>query len=263
MFQTNSRATIAALLLSASLLVTASLLGCSDSPRAPERKAGATPIDPATVASIRVGVGYTGVVPAPQPINMSGTPACAAAHPEPVFDRAIAVEGGRLENAVVYIKAGLGDRGFPTPSDPAVVDQKGCLYDPRVAAAMVGQPVKFVNSDPEPHNVRGRPQNVKAWNFMIPVQNASRTVEFDKPEVGIRVGCDIHPWMVAYLSIFDHPYFGVSKSDGPVVLEDLPPGDYVVAAWHEKLGTLEKSVSVPARGSLDLDLTYGDGSGAP
>jgi len=236
-----------------------SLLACSEDsePRAP--KAGITPVDPATAATLRVKVVYNGVPPSPQPINMSGTPACAAANPEPPYDRPIAAEGGRLDGAVVYIKSGLGERGFPTPGEPVVIDQKGCLYHPRVAAAMVGQGVKFLNSDTEPHNVRGRPQTVKAWNFMIPVQNASRTVELNRSEVGIRVGCDIHPWMVAYVSVFDHPYFGVTKSDGTVVLEKLPPGDYVVAVWHEKLGTLEKSVSVPPRGSLDLDLTYGEG----
>ena len=247
--------------LAAALLIAIVVPGCSDSSGPGRPKAAVTPVDPATAASLRVTVGYSGQVPPGQPINMSGAPGCAAVHPEPVVDQAVVATNGKLENAVVYIKSGLGDRGFDIPSEPVVVDQKGCLYHPRIAAAMVSQPIKFVNSDTEPHNVRGRPQTVSAWNFMIGVQNASRTIQLNKPEVGIRVGCDIHPWMVAFVSVFDHPYFGVTGTDGTVKLPDLPPGDYVVAAWHEKLGSVEKSVSLPARGSVDVDLAYGAGSG--
>jgi hypothetical protein len=126
-----------------------------------------------------------------------------------------------------------------------------------VAAAMIWQPVEFLNSDREAHNVRGRPKNVKAWNFMIPRQNASRTLRFDEPEVGIRVGCDVHPWMVAYLSIFEHPYFAVTPADGTVALANVPPGAYVVAAWHEKLGTKEQRVELAAKGAAEIEIAYG------
>ena len=131
---------------------------------------------------------------------------------------------GKLAGAVVSIKSGLGDRAFAIPEQPVVIDQKGCLYEPRVSAAMIWQPVEFHNSDREPHNVRGRPQTVEAWNFIISRQGASRTLKFDKPENGIRIGCDIHPWMAAYLSVFEHPYFGVTSNDGTVTLSTVPPG---------------------------------------
>jgi hypothetical protein len=74
--------------------------------------------------------------------------------------------------------------------------------------------------------------------------------------VAIQVGCDIHPWMRAHIATFEHPYFAVTPPDGRVTLDRVPPGDYVVAVWHERLGTLERSVSVPPRGTLDLTLTY-------
>lgn len=230
---------------------------CSDSsePGGPRQIPGSPP-DLSNAGSIQVEVTYSGPVPAPAEINMRGTPACAAAHPEPVLDNSLLVAGGRLENAVVFLKSGLGEHGYPVPSEALVIDQRGCLYHPRVAAAMLFQPVEFVNSDTEPHNVHGRPEVAKPWNFMIPRQNASRTLTFDRPEIGIRIGCDIHPWMVAYLSVFAHPYFAVTPAGGTVTLDRVPPGSYVVAAWHERLGTTEQSVRLEPNGAARVQLAY-------
>ena len=215
-----------------------------------------TPVDLSTAGTIRVQVTFTGTVPPRRELNMRSAPVCAAAHPDPVYDESLVVDNGRVANAVVWAKSGLGDRAFPAPAAPVVIDQRGCLYTPRVAAAMVSQTVEFRNSDPEPHNVRGRPEVVRAWNFMLPRQNTSRTMAFDKPEVGIRLGCDIHPWMVAYLAVFPHPYFAVTPSDGSVTLEKVPPGDYVVAVWHEKLGTKEQTVSLAPNGTAAVAVTF-------
>ena len=101
--------------------------------------------------------------------------------------RASSVSNGRLANAVVYIKSGLGDRAFAAPAEPVVIDQKGCLYDPRVVAVMVGQPLQFRNSDQEAHNVHGRPKEVDSWNFLMSRPGSTRDVKFDEPEVGIPV----------------------------------------------------------------------------
>jgi hypothetical protein len=228
---------------------------CSDSSAPPPHRP-VTPVDASTAGTIRIRVSYAGQVPDPKQINMNGSPGCAALHPEPVADDSLIVRDGRLAGAVVYIKSGLGGRAFAIPEQPVVIDQKGCLYDPRISASMIYQPVEFLNSDREAHNVRGRPQKVEAWNFIISRQNASRTLRFDKPEVGIRVGCDIHPWMAAYLSIFEHPYFAVTPSDGTVTLANVPPGSYVVAVWHEKLGNKEQKVELPPRGAAEIDLGY-------
>jgi plastocyanin len=238
-------------------LIFVSAAACTDSsgPGTPRQIPGPPP-DLSNAGSIRVEVSYAGPVPEPAEVNMRGTPACAAAHPEPVLDGSLRVSDGRIENAVVFLKSGLGDHGYSVPSEPVVVDQKGCLYHPRVAAAMLFQPIEFVNSDTEPHNVHGRPQIAKPWNFMISRQNASRTLAFDKAEVGIRIGCDIHPWMVAYLSVFAHPYFAVTPAEGTVTLERVPPGDYVVAAWHERLGATEQSVRLEPNGTARVELTY-------
>jgi plastocyanin len=230
---------------------------CSKSESGPPQATGpVTPVDLSTAGSIEVRVAYAGPLPTPKVINMSGTPACAALHPDPVVERSLVVTDGRLADAVVYIKSGFGERGFAPPGAAVVIDQNGCLYVPRVAAVMVGQPLQFRNSDQEAHNVHGHPQQVDAWNFLMSRPNSTRDVSFAKPEVGIPVSCDVHPWMRAYVSVLDNPYFAVTPTDGTVTLNAVPPGDYVVAVWHEGLGTLVQPARVAARGTANVQFVY-------
>jgi plastocyanin len=237
------------------ILLLAAACGDSSGP-AKQRQIEGPPVDLSEAGRIEVEVGYAGPVPEAAEINMRGTAACAAMHPEPVRDTSLLVSNGHVANAVVFVKSGLGEHGYAVPEDPVVIDQKGCLYVPRVAAAMLFQTVQFVNSDAEPHNVHGRPQVAKQWNFMIPRQHATRTLTLEKPEVGIRIGCDIHPWMVAYLSVFPHPYYGVTSEGGTVTLDRVPPGRYVIAAWHERLGMTEGTVTLEPSGTARVQLTY-------
>lgn len=234
---------------------------CSDSSAPPEQRP-VTPVDAATAGEIHVQVGFDGTAPPPKLINMSSTPVCANMHPDPVYEQPVQVKNGRLANVVVYIKSGFGDRAFAFPTKPVTIDQRGCLYKPRIAAVMVGQPLQFHNSDPEAHNVHGRPDVVRSWNFLMSRPNSTRTLYFDKPEIGIRVGCDVHPWMNAYVSVIDNPYFGITGEDGTVTLKNVPPGEYTIATWHETLGTKSQQVSLAPRGTTDLRLTYEAGSGS-
>jgi hypothetical protein len=231
--------------------------GCSDSTESAKPVVVATPVDPATAGSITVLVNYDGAVPARQVVNMRSAPQCTAAHSEPVYDQSLLVENGHLVNAVVWIKGGLDKWVFAPPSTPGLVDQKGCVYTPHVSAAMVNQAVEFENSDPEPHNVHGTPAALPAWNFILSFKGAKRTLTFDKPEVAVPVGCDIHPWMRAYVAIVPNPYFGVTGANGLVTLTNVPPGNYVVAAWQEKLGVKEQHVTLEPKGTAQVTFTFG------
>jgi len=215
-----------------------------------------TPVDPATAGAIIAQVRFAGPVPTPVAINMAAAGRCADLHPEPVFDQPVQSSGGKLADTLVYIESGLGERTFRFPTEPVVINQRGCLYHPRSVALMVGQPLEFHNSDPEAHNVHGRPVEVHAWNFMMSRPGATRTLYFDAPEIGIRVGCDIHPWMRAYVSVLSHPYFGVSDRDGTVKLTNVPPGHYVVAAWHPTLGERRGEVTLAPGGTQTVNLQY-------
>jgi len=239
---------------SALLSVLVGLAACSNSPAPPKKTVVPTPVDPATAGTIHVEVTYAGSVPTPNSIDMRSAPQCAAAHTEPVYNQSLLVQNGRLANAVVWIKDGLQNWVFAPPAQPAVIDQQGCLYVPHVAAAMVDQTVEFRNSDREAHNIHGRPSVERAWNFLLGRPGASQTLSFDKPEVGIPVGCDIHPWMRGYLSILPNPYFAVTPANGSATLSQVPPGTYVVSVWHETLGTAEQRVTLEPHGSVDVQI---------
>jgi len=240
----------------AALSAIALLLACSNSPSPPSQAVVATPVDPATAGTVRVEVRYDGAVPTPKVIDMRSAPQCAAAYTAPVYDQSLLVADGSLANAVVWIKSGLEHWVFAPPAAPVVIDQQGCVYQPHVAAAMVSQPVQFTNSDPDPHNVHGRPTVLAQWNFMMSRQGATRTLTFDKPEVAVPLGCDIHPWMSAYLAVLPNPYFGVTPANGTVTLTQVPPGEYVVAVWHEKLGSREQRVVVTPSGSARVQFAF-------
>ena len=242
-------------LLGALLGVCLALASCRDEmPKPPQREV--TPIDPETAATISGTVLFQGPVPPQAEVRLGGWAECTAQHEGPVHAGDVLVEGGKLRNAIVYVKEGLGDRVFAIPEEPVVVDQKGCVFVPRIAAARAYQPVQFLNGDPMAHNVHGLARKSQEWNFSLGVKGAARTIALASPEVPIEIVCDIHPWMRAYIAVFDHPYFALSAADGSFALGNLPPGQYVVEAWHERFGTRATPVSLGARDRAEISFTF-------
>lgn len=217
----------------------------------------ATPIDPATAGAITGTVTFDGPPPAMDELRLTGE--CASRHSGPVPTGDLIVHDGHLANVFVYVSDGLGARTFAVPSTSVTIDQKGCLYEPHVIAAQTCQPIRFVNSDAFLHNVHGTPSQSPAWNFGMSVRGSERTVKIDHPEVMVEVRCDVHPWMHAYIGVLDHPYSAVTGQDGRFALNGLPPGDYVVRAWQERLGTRESKVSIAAGETKDVAFAYGTG----
>jgi plastocyanin len=216
-----------------------------------------TPLDHATTGSIAGQVFIDGPTPAMGTINFGSFGECASQHDGPVPTGDLLVHDGKVHNAFVYVQDGLGDRVFAVPDTPVEIDQKGCLYAPRVAGAQVDQAVRYVNSDALLHNVHGTPKDSSAWNVSLPRQGAERQIRVDHPEVMVSVRCDLHPWMQGWLGVVDHPYFAVTDADGRFALRDVPPGDYTLAVWHEKLGTKTTRVTVAPKGATEARVTYG------
>jgi hypothetical protein len=214
-------------------------------------------VDPSTAGSVIGTVRLEGMPPALRPIDMSAEPACVQANPTPVRPPVTVVgEHGALANAVVYVKAGLGSYHFDTPKDPAVLDQKGCLYQPRVLALMTNQPFEVKNTDPITHNVHPIPRQNRPWNRSIGAGEVAYVTTFSHPELAIPVVCNIHPWMRAYLFVFAHPYFNVTTKSGTFALENLPPGTYTIEAWHERFGTEDVSVTLVPKQSKTITFTF-------
>ncbi|MBI4263590.1 MAG: hypothetical protein HY657_04385 [Acidobacteria bacterium] len=200
------------------------------------------PVDPATAGAIAGRVAFEGTAPKPAPIRMDSDPNCQAGG---ATDQTILLgQGGALQNVFVYVKDGLGDLRFPIPSTPVVLDQKGCLYTPRVLGAQVGQTVEVLNSDPTLHNIHAIPAANREFNTGQPIQGMRHTHVFSTREVMVPFKCDVHGWMRAYIGVLDHPFFAVTGEDGHFELTGLPAGTYTVEAWHESLGSQTLTITI-------------------
>jgi plastocyanin len=232
-------------------------LSACNNPSTPKPPRIPTPLDLSTVGTVSGQVHFEGTVPDQTILQLGGWSACAVQHPDGLPQTAdVLVHDGKLQNAVVYIKQGLGERIFAVPTKSVTSDQTGCLFLPRIMAVRVDQPLQFLNSDPTAHNVHGLPQQARPWNFSLGVKGASRTINIETPENIIPIKCDIHGWMRAYIGVFDHPYFAVTDANGSFSLPDIPPGDYIIEAWHERFGTQEQPVTLGEKGQQELVFTF-------
>ncbi len=150
-----------------------------------------------------------------------------------------------LANVVVYIKTGLEGKTFTPPAEEPLIDQTGCMYEPYVSAVMVGQTFQIRNSDALMHNVNATPKINKGFNFAQATAGQVNKKTFDKPEMGAKFVCNVHPWMIAYVSVLENPFFAVSDKDGKFVIKgELPDGKYTLAAFHQKGGEVTQDIEV-------------------
>jgi plastocyanin len=220
------------------------------------KAAGAGPVATNGVATVRGLVKFEGSVPKGRPISMAADPSCAHQHSSPVLEQEVMTDAkGDLQNAIVFVSAGLGDRTFEAPAEPAVVHQKGCLYQPHVLAVRANQPLRVVNDDPTSHNIHPTPANNREWNKAEP-PGASLDERFAREEIAIPVKCNVHPWMHGYIAVFKHPYFAVTGKDGSFDLSSLPPGTYTIEAWHEKLGISTQTITIGTNETKEITFVF-------
>ena len=209
----------------------------------------------AFAGSVTGTIVYDDKVPNLKTLDMNADPVCAQKHSEPVKSEMLVLgDGNAMANIFVQVKnAPAGDH--KAPSEAVVIDQQGCIYIPHVSGVMVGQPLKFKNSDGILHNVHGLPKENREFNIGMPPTLKEKEVELTKPEPLFKVKCDVHPWMNAYVAVMSHPYFAVSGKDGKYSIDDLPAGSYEIVAWHERLGMQSQSVTV-GDGAATADFTF-------
>jgi hypothetical protein len=212
--------------------------------------------DLSEAGSVSGKVNFAGTQPKMARIRMGAEPACEKKHTQAVVSQEVRVnDNGTLKYVFVWVKEGLGDYKFETPSQSATLDQDGCIYEPHVFGVQTKQNINILNSDPITHNIHPLPKNNREWNIS---QSGSQeyTRSFPRQEVMIPVKCNIHPWMKSYIGVVAHPYFAVTGEDGSFALKDLPPGDYTIQAWHERFGTLEQQVTVGPKESKEVDFSF-------
>jgi plastocyanin len=172
----------------------------------------------------------------------------------PRYNTVITNDNGTLQNVFVYVKnAPKGKYDIPAPVE---LDQKGCMYEPRVLGVMVGQTLRIKNSDPTAHNVHFTPQRNAEFNKSQPKKDLVEEMTFRRAEIMIPVKCDVHPWMGAHIGVLEHPFFGTTRDEGTVQIKGLPGGTYTIVAWHEKYGEKEIEVTVETDGTASGEFTY-------
>jgi plastocyanin len=240
------------------IILTAAACGGSDGPAESAMPAADAPpaFDPATAGSVMGTITLEGTAPAAETIRMNSDPACAELATDTETEYYVVGDSGGLGNVFVYVKEGLEGRNFPVPDEPAMIDQQGCRYTPHVFGMRVGQTLNIRNSDDTLHNIHATPAANAEFNMGQPIQGMEFDRTFEEAEVMVPFKCDVHSWMNAYVGVLDHPYFAVTGNDGSFDISELPPGDYVVEAWHEELGTQTQNVTVGEGGTAEVSFTF-------
>ena len=212
--------------------------------------------------SVKGTISFTGNPPARDTIPMDADSNCR--NPDAKNEEYV-INGDKVQNVFVYVKEGKFADGkavnafsyAPKAADP-VLDQHGCMYSPHILGMQMGQTLSIKNSDPATHNVNVQAQkNDKINPSQAPGDPDVRQL-FRRSEIVIPVRCNQHPWMRAYIAVFGHPFYDVSKPDGTFEITGLPPGTYTLVAWHEKLKP-EKSVQItigPSENKADVTFSW-------
>ena len=194
-------------------------------------------------------VKYEGKAPKKKRLRMDADPVCGSSHSGPVLSENFKVaDDGSMEEALVYLKNVSYSGGIP--SEPAILDQKGCIYLPHVFGMVAGQELLIKNSDATLHNIHSMPKVNKEFNFAMPKVVKEKKATFKKSEPSpFYIKCDVHPWMKSWVLVSDHPYFAVTDEKGNFSIEGIPSGTYEVVCWQEKFG----------KRTLTAKVTIGDG----
>jgi hypothetical protein len=216
----------------------------------------------ASAADITGTVTLSGTPPPEREITpLENDPVCGKMHSGKVFTDFYAVGPNKGLGDVIVMLKGVPAKAADASAAPALMDQKGCLYEPQILAVQVGQKLIVKNSDPTTvpmHNVHINPTasaNMDAYSTKISQPQMSGSADlvyqFPAPENFLKFQCDVHPWMFAWVTVVDNPYFAVTDKSGKYTIKDVPPGKYKIVALHRK--------AAPAGVEKDVDVT---GSGA-
>src|SRR6266852_4006410 len=160
-------------------------------------------------------------------------------------------QGGGVKNAVLWIVDG------PKPARPekikVTLDQKQCEFMPHLVALPAGATLDIVNGDKLFHNVHAREGDRTVFNYAMPVPNHVIPKPLKQPGL-LRITCDVHPWMRAWVDVLPTSAFAVTEEAGSYTISGVPPGKHTLRLWHERLGDKEQQVGVTAGGTATVDV---------
>ena len=180
-----------------------------------------------------------GTPPPETPIDYGDV--CSKLNPTVLTTRRYVVgKDNGLANVFVYISKGLEGKKFTAPTEVVELNQVGCNYSPYVFGVMVGQPVVIKNSDPFMHNIHALPKadGNSEFNFAETTKGDSNDTKWvesiKKPEVLVKIKCEVHGWMFSYGGVAANPFFAVTDADGNFKIANVPAGSYTLTAYHLK-----------------------------
>ena len=163
-----------------------------------------------------------------------------------------------LGNAIVHVDVEMTE-GAAAPmevaGDALPVRNKNCVFHPRVGVARTGSEAEFINDDPVMHNTNVTSGSRTMVNVALVVGGSSVRKPFKKPGLYL-VKCNVHKFMSGYRYVFDDSFYAMTNEAGQFQIAGLPPGIHTVTVWHETLGTIQKEVRVPAKGTVRLDMEF-------
>ncbi len=197
-------------------------------------------------------VRFTGAVPAAPRLPVTKDPqVCGTDKPNEVL---LVSPSKGLANAVVFIDK--IEHGKPLVVGKAELDNSVCRYEPHVQAFAVGTELHVKNEDAVLHNTHIRLPTSDVFNYALPEKGQIIKKKVTRSGL-MKVGCDAgHTWMSAWIAVFDHPYFAVTDKEGRFTLADVPPGEYTLLYWHEKLGKASQKITVAAGGTVDASHAF-------
>ncbi len=206
--------------------------------------------------TIKGHVRLSGKLPGNPYIRMGMDPMCSKinAGKRVIQEFVVASIDGSLANVFVSLHGNLPQT--PVSTQHVTIDQRGCVYVPRVVGVRVGQTLQIKNSDPLLHNLHGLSGKENSFNFGQPTAGLVYSFKPKNEEVMLHLKCDIHNWMNAYIGIVTNPYFAVSDTAGTFTIEKVPAGTYTLQAWHERYGPVMKTITVKAGAVTTTDFTY-------
>jgi hypothetical protein len=178
---------------------------------------------------------------------------CGLSIPNPIYD---AGKDSGLKNVEVFLKG--VQKGKANPGGVITLMNEHCMFQPRVQGASVGQQIKIASDDPILHNTHPQVADTNAtiYNIALPYKGFSVTKPLPATPELIRVKCDAHEWMRAWIWEFEHPYYATTDENGHFKIADIPPGTYTVVAWHEVMGQKEASVTVAPGKPVTVDFSF-------
>jgi len=225
------------------------LVICTSCDSGSSRKVAVAPATVWGTGTIQGRVSFVGMPPVMR--TLPNQPCCEGATPIPEETVLLDSKGG-MGNTFVYIE-GLPASDGALP--PTTLDQKNCRFVPHAIGVAVGQTLNLRSEDPTMHTVTYSPEKNLPENFSMTSAGAESTTTFSAPEF-VHARCDIHPWMNAWIGVFDNPFFTVSRGDGTFEISRVPAGKYKIASWQERYGEQEQEITVEEGKPVEINFEY-------